>query len=132
MKRKKKFIIGGAVLFIALSVLLVRGFVGGATYYYEVGEFLALGNTASDDAVRVNGVVAPGSVEQTEQGRALKFVVTDVKDNSKSLAIYYKGVVPDSFKVGNEVVSDGKLGADGVFYATALMPKCPSKYKPVG
>jgi cytochrome c-type biogenesis protein CcmE len=40
----------------------------------------------------------------------------------------YKGSLPDIFKPGITVVAEGKLGADGVFHARALLAKCPSRF----
>lgn len=132
MFKKKRFVIGGLVILIGLGFLLFRGFVGGATYYLEVGELLQKSSSLNGEKVRVNGQVAPGTVEQSNQGRTLKFVMTDMNDVGQSLTVYFEGVVPDSFKVGNQVVAEGKLDQAGVFQATTLMPKCPSKYTPVG
>ena len=42
----------------------------------------------------------------------------------------YSGAVPDTFKPGVEVIVEGGLDASGgVFNATTLMTKCPSKYQ---
>ncbi len=105
------------------------GFSSSATYYYEVGELLAQGSSVYGDNVRVNGQVAPGSVEQEAAGRKLRFTIVDIEGKG-DLPVFYQGVVPDSFKVGAEVVVEGKLNPDGTFQADTLMPKCPSKYLP--
>jgi cytochrome c-type biogenesis protein CcmE len=41
----------------------------------------------------------------------------------------YKGIVPDTFKPGGEVVATGKLADDGTLVADNIMAKCPSKYE---
>ncbi len=125
MLRKKKFLIGGIIVFLAIGYLSYTGFVGGATYYYTVGELMEQGSSIYDENVRVNGDVAPGSVRQEAAGHTLSFTITDAEE---SLPVVYQGVVPDSFKVGNEVVVEGYLDSSGIFQAHTLMPKCPSKY----
>ncbi len=130
MLRKKKFLIGGIIVFLAIGFLGYMGFMGAATYYYEVGELLARGSSIYGENVRVNGQVAPGSVEQEAQGRILRFTMIDV-NGEESLPVVYQGVVPDTFKVGNEVVVEGQLNSTGVFQANTLMPTCPSRYVPV-
>ena len=45
---------------------------------------------------------------------------------------HYRGVVPDTFKPGGEVVATGKLGPNGMLQAEAIMAKCPSKYEAKG
>ncbi|MFH1140183.1 MAG: cytochrome c maturation protein CcmE, partial [Chloroflexota bacterium] len=48
----------------------------------------------------------------------------------ESIPIYYKGVLPSGFKEDMDVTIDGKLGPSGVFKATQVLTKCPSKYVP--
>lgn len=127
---KKKFLIGAIIIFLAIGYLGYTGFVSSATYYYEVSELLDKGSSVYGETVKVNGLVAPGSVMQEAQGTKLKFTITDVKGVG-SLIVVYQGVVPDSFKVGNELVAEGQLNSDGVFQAQTLVPKCPSKYTPL-
>ena len=42
----------------------------------------------------------------------------------------YRGLVPDTFKSGAEVVATGKIAADGTLAVVpdGIMAKCPSKY----
>ncbi len=129
MLRKKRFLIGGIIIFLAIGYLGYVSFMGAATYYYTVTELMEQGSSIYDENVRVNGQVAPGSVEQEVQGRILKFTITDI-EGEESLPVVYQGVVPDTFKVGNEVVIEGHLNSTGIFQANTLMPKCPSRYVP--
>ena len=129
MLRKKRFLIGGIIVFLAIGYMGFIGFQKSATFYYEVNELMARGSTVSVENVRVDGKVVPGSVEQEAQGRILKFTISNV-GGGKSLPVVYQGVVPDTFKVGVEVVVEGQLNSDGIFRAHTLMPKCPSKYAP--
>ena len=125
MLKKKRFLIGGIILFLALGYLGFTGFQSSATYYYTVSELTGQGSSIYGENVRVNGQVVPGSVEQEAQGRILRFTIIE---GEESLPVVYQGVVPDTFKVGNEVVVEGQLDSDGIFQAHTLMPKCPSRY----
>lgn len=129
MLKRRKFLIGGLIVFLALGFLSFMAFRGTATYYYTVSEILARGNSVYGENVRVNGQVAPGSVQQETKGLVLRFTIID-GEGGKSLPVVYQGAVPDSFKVGNEIVVEGHLNADGTFQANTLLPKCPSKYVP--
>jgi cytochrome c-type biogenesis protein CcmE len=40
----------------------------------------------------------------------------------------YRGIVPDTFKRGSEVVATGRIGPEGVLETETIMAKCPSKY----
>ncbi len=143
MLKRKKFIIGGIIVIIAIALLTYEGikawgtpyfetvseFMGSATYYSTVNEITEQGSSIYDENVRVNGLVAPGSLEQKSAGGILTFTITDI-EGDESLPIVYQGVVPDTFKVGNEVVVEGHLNSNGNFQAHTLMTKCPSKYEP--
>lgn len=128
MLRRKKFIIGGLVIFAAIGYLAYVGFVHSMTYYYTVSELLAQQNLIYNENVRVNGQVAPGSVEQETGGR-LRFIIVDAQ-KEKGLVVVYQGAVPDSFKAGADIVVEGHLDPAGTFQARTLMPQCASRYVP--
>ena len=60
----------------------------------------------------------------------LRFNLRDVKGTA-TVAVLYKGTVPDLFRTGRDVAVDGRL-RNGVFVAVpnTLVTKCPSKYSP--
>ncbi len=125
--RQRKFLIGGIIIFLALGYLGFMGFQSSWTYYYTVNELTGQGSAIYDQNVRVHGQVAPSSVEHEAVGLILRFIITDGEEN---LLVFYQGVIPDSFKVGGDVVVEGHLNSDGIFQASRVMPKCPSKYVP--
>ncbi len=129
MLKKKRFLIGGIIVFLAIGYLSFMGFQSAATYYYEVGELLEQGSLIYGENVRVNGQVAPGSVEQESQGRILRFTMIDI-EGEESLPVVFQGVAPDTFKEDAEVVAEGQLNSNGVFQANTILAKCPSKYEP--
>lgn len=129
--RKKRFLIGGIIVFLAIGYLIYTGIAAGATSNYAVSELLEQGSPIYGENVRVSGEVLPGSVEQEAQGRILKFTVIDADGKgSLSLPVVYQGVVPDTFKAGSEVIIEGQLNSDGIFQANILMARCPSRYEP--
>jgi len=127
--KKKQFLIGGIIVFLAIGYLGYTGFQSSATYYYEVGELLEQGSSIYDENVRVSGQVAPGSLEQESAGGVMRFIIIDI-EGEESLAVVYQGVVPDTFKVGGDVVVEGYLDSSGIFQANTILTKCPSKYVP--
>ena len=127
MLEKKKFIIGGALIIIAIVFLIVLGLKSGATYYYEVSELLAQEPSLAGKTVRVTGEVAP-DVEH-EVGK-LRFRIIDTASQNTTLTVVYQGPLPDTFKAGRDIVVEGKYTSGGVFEATSIITKCPSKYQP--
>ncbi len=128
MFKKKRFLIGGIIILIALGYLGYTSFAGAATYYYKVNEVLAKGNSVIGVNLRVEGTVPDGSITKESAGRTTKFNVAD-NTTGQSIPVVYQGVVPDTFKAGTDVVVEGNLGSNGVFQAKTIMTKCPSKYE---
>lgn len=126
--KKKKFLIGGLIVVLAIGYLGYLGFQNSATYYYTVGELTAQPGPVNGDNIRVNGLVADGSVEQDIKERILRFTIVDA-EGENSMPVVYQGVVPDTFKTGSDVVVEGYLNSAGVFQANNVLAKCPSKYE---
>jgi cytochrome c-type biogenesis protein CcmE len=122
-----KFVIAGGVLALAIGYLVLTGMQSTAVYYLTVGELKSNGASAIGRPVRVAGNVAPGSVEKTNGGLALQFLV---QDESGTFPVVYKGgPVPDIFGEEVQVVVEGKVQPDGTFAADTLLAKCPSKFE---
>ncbi len=126
---KKKIAIGGTLIIVAIVFLITLGLKNGATYYYEVSELLAQGPSLNGKTVRVAGKVAP-DVEH-EVG-TLRFRIIDTKSQNTTLLVVYQGPVPDTFQAGRDIIVEGKYTPGGVFEATSIITKCPSKYQPEG
>jgi len=115
----------------AMVFLLVRT-VGGGTqlYYLEVDEYVA---RPAVETVRLAGFVADGSIERDSAGLSVRFLVRN-EAGDLTVPVNYDareggGRIPDTFKEGSQVVVTGSQGNDGVFQATQLLAKCPSKYE---
>src|SRR5690349_8235423 len=78
-------------------------------------------------AFRIGGMVVPGSVKRQADGVTVQFVVTDT---ARNVPVVYRGLLPDLFKEGKGVVTQGKLGGDGVFYASEVLAKHDENYMP--
>ncbi|MEW6456692.1 MAG: cytochrome c maturation protein CcmE [Acidobacteriota bacterium] len=127
MKRRKlKFIIGGIIVLVALSYLIYTGIRETGIYYLTVSELKVRSNTIYNQNFRVGGEVIPGSISWNSRSLELSFKITDGKENLK---VIYKGIIPDIFKAGSEVVIEGVYTEEGIFHANTLLTKCPSKYK---
>jgi cytochrome c-type biogenesis protein CcmE len=130
VKGKKKYLIGGIIILLALGSLSFMAFRGAATYYYTVAEITGQGSAMQGQNVRVAGQVAPGSLQPQSADRTLKFILLDTENASLQLPVVYQGAVPDAFKEGNSAVVEGRLSAAGTFEATQIIVKCPSRYVP--
>lgn len=77
---------------------------------------------------RIGGLVEEGSVKRQPDGRTVQFVVTDT---AQRIPVVYQGLLPDLFREGKGVVTQGALGDDGVFRATEVLAKHDENYMPV-
>ncbi len=123
-----------------LSLILVIAAVAGGLIYqgtktsaslvFEPSDLIAKGANASQDRIRVGGKVAKqGIVYQLQPEIILSFRVENLKDPIGSIPVIYKGLKPDMFAEGRDVIIDGDLEG-GTLNATKLLTQCPSKYEP--
>jgi cytochrome c-type biogenesis protein CcmE len=120
-------------LVIALSIasvlavfLLYTSIAGGGTPSIGPAE---LGDRT--ETVSLHGrVVGPVSGDAHEGG--LRFNLAALEDEEPhTVPVLYTGSVPDLFRVGREIVVDGRLeGGRFVAEPGSMVTKCPSKYSP--
>jgi cytochrome c-type biogenesis protein CcmE len=125
--RNAKFLVGGAVVALVIAYLMYSALPGSTLYYMTVSELKGMGPSVYGEQVRVSGKVQEGSVQWDNKERILRFSMTD---ETNTVPVVYKGIVPDAFRPGGDVVVEGKYDAGGVFLATSLIAKCPSKFIP--
>lgn len=111
----------GIAVAACVGYLIYSASGGSAEYYLTVSELRAHPSAAD---VRVAGVVQ-NDVQKSDGGLHVTFTE---KDGTASMPVEYTGAVPDIFQPGITVVAEGKLGQDGVFHATTLLAKCPSRF----
>jgi cytochrome c-type biogenesis protein CcmE len=124
---KRKIIIGVAAICLAVVLLGYFGFMGGATYYYEVGELLDQGAAVSGQTVRVHGEVG---TDINQDGLDLSFSLKDSTGRDAGIKVTYHDAVPDTFGAGGELVVQGIYQPGGTFQAESILAKCASKYTP--
>ena len=126
-KRRKArwgFIIAGLAIVAAVVYLVVANTGTSAEYYMTIHELQTCSSCAGQ-SVRVAGFVSPAGVTQVNGAQAIKF---DITDNTLNMPVVYKGVVPDTVRAGTQIVVEGHY-TSGVFQATTLLAKCPSKFQ---
>jgi cytochrome c-type biogenesis protein CcmE len=129
MKPRTKFLIGGALVLGTAGYLMASSIKETAVYYLTPNELSAktvADPTFYDTGVKVGARVVPGSIKRSEGGRETSFAMTD---GAKTYNVVYRGITPDTFTDGVDVVVEGRLGRDGTFRATTLLAKCASRYE---
>jgi len=120
--------------FVALAVVGVSAAAGLAlsalnsniSYFFSPSQVLAK-EAPADHVFRLGGLVTEGSLKRDGEGLTVLF---DVTDNAETVRVSYTGILPDLFGEGQGVVTKGRLGPDGVFYAEEVLAKHDEEYMP--
>jgi heme exporter protein A len=96
-----KVIIAAAVIVAAAAYLVITAIGSSAVYYLTVGELRSAGPTIYGQPVRVAGNVVPGSIQRDPSSLVVAF---EAEDASGRIPVVYRGVLPDIFGDGIEVV----------------------------
>jgi len=129
VKPRTKFLVGGALVLGTAGYLMASSISETAVYYLTPGELSAKTTadpTFYETGVKVGARVVPGSIRRGAGGRETSFAMTD---GAKTYQVVYRGITPDTFTDGVDVVVEGRLGRDGTFRATTLLAKCASRYE---
>jgi len=76
--------------------------------------------------IRLGGLVKAGSVAR---GESLQ-VRFDVTDGRNTVPVSYRGLLPDLFREGQGVVTEGALDGGGLFRADSVLAKHDENYMP--
>jgi cytochrome c-type biogenesis protein CcmE len=129
MKPRQKrlaMIAGGLVALGVAAAFVLRAFQENLVFFFTPSQ-VAAKEVPQGRSFRVGGMVTPGSVKRQADGVTVQFVVTDT---AKNVPVVYHGLLPDLFREGKGVVTQGKLGPDGVFYASEVLAKHDENYMP--
>jgi cytochrome c-type biogenesis protein CcmE len=126
--RHKRFVlVGVGVAGLALSATLVlSAFQKNLVFFYTPTQ-VAANEAPVGKSFRIGGLVEKGSLKREADGVSVQFIVTDT---AKSIPVVYKGILPDLFKEGKGVVTQGKIGPDGTFRAEEVLAKHDENYMP--
>ncbi len=125
LPRQTKLLLGAFVILAALGLFILSSLQGNQQYFLTLDELKAKGDLATKQTVRVGGNLAPNTTKINPKDLTAEFTITD---GANVLPVTYKGVLPDTFEKSTQVIAEGTLGNDGVFYASLVLAKCPSKY----
>ncbi|MEK1897445.1 MAG: cytochrome c maturation protein CcmE [Rhizobium sp.] len=127
-KHKRLAVIAGGMGFIAAAVLLVMFAFSQSVAYFYMPADLAKTPVAPQTRIRLGGLVGQGSVVRGK-GSTVEFDVTDGSD--QSVKVRYSGILPDLFREGQGVVTEGKFdAANHEFIADSVLAKHDEKYMP--
>lgn len=127
-KQKRLAVIGGGMGFIIAAVLLVMFAFSRSVAYFYMPADLSKNPIPPNTRIRLGGLVGEGSVVRGE-GSVVRFAITD--PSGEIVNIRYRGTLPDLFREGQGVVTEGTFEAAGnLFTADTVLAKHDETYMP--
>ncbi|KND21213.1 cytochrome C biogenesis protein CcmE [Pannonibacter phragmitetus] len=125
-KQRRLTLIGGAGAVLAAAAGLILYALSDQIVFFQTPTDVITKQIAPGQRIRLGGLVEDGSVER----RANAEVLFRVTDTANTVQVTYKGILPDLFREGQGVVTEGMIGPDGVFEADNVLAKHDENYVP--
>ncbi len=124
-RRQRLAWVAGVLVALAVAGALVLNAFNSNLVFFFTPTQVAQGAAPVQRVFRLGGLVREGSL--VRDGLMVRFTVTDLQ---REVPVRYEGVLPDLFKPGKGVVTQGQLGPDGVFVAREVLAKHDENYMP--
>ena len=125
-KQQRSIMIAAGVGVLAVAVGLVMYALRDSIVYFYSPSDVVEKRLVAGQRIRLGGLVEAGSLKKGDGGR-VDFTVTDTK---ATLKVVYRGVLPDLFREGQGVVTEGRLESSGIFTADSVLAKHDETYMP--
>lgn len=119
---KARYYIGGIIIIVFLGLLFFNFTKTNIKYESDFNKVMSSGKTCKATGVWIK----EKSFEENLDQRTFTFYLRDANNNE--MKVVYKGIKPNNFEIATSVVVTGKF-ENGVFHATDVLTKCPSKYE---
>jgi cytochrome c-type biogenesis protein CcmE len=148
---KPKFMIGFGMILAAVVFLIFTSTAQSQERFMTVDEMLAETPEIVGDSLRITGAVIGETIqydadtltltfeiahaaadfqEIEEQGGLAEVLYQAVTDPTRQrVKVVYIGVKPDLLRGEAQAIMTGTLDENGVFHATELLLKCPTRYE---
>lgn len=124
-KQKRLAVISGLGLVLALAAALIFTALRDQIVFFYSPSEIAEKAVQPGTPIRMGGLVLEGSWEQ--EGETNSFIV---HDGQTQMTANYTGILPDLFREGQGVVTEGSLQLDGTFLATNVLARHDENYMP--
>jgi cytochrome c-type biogenesis protein CcmE len=125
-KQRRLVMIAAAGGILAIAAALVLTALRDSIVFFNSPSDVAEKHIAPGTRIRLGGLVENGSLVRGDNLN-VKFSVTDGKS---SMAVAYRGILPDLFREGQGVIAEGALDSAGQFKADSVLAKHDEKYMP--
>ncbi len=123
-RRRLTIVLAGMVLLSGAVFLVLAALDENLSYFYSPSD---IAEAPQGRPIRLGGLVEADSVTRQADGVTVTFRVTDL---AASVPVTYSGLLPDLFREGQGVITEGTLGTNGVFVAREVLAKHDETYMP--
>jgi cytochrome c-type biogenesis protein CcmE len=125
-KQRRLVLIGSALGVLGLAAALVLSALKDSIVFFNSPSDVVEKHVAPGTRIRLGGLVKPGTVVRGPN-LAIRF---DVTDGENTIAVAYQGLLPDLFREGQGVVTEGIVQSPGTFKADNVLAKHDENYMP--
>jgi cytochrome c-type biogenesis protein CcmE len=125
-KQRRLTMIAGALAVLGIAAALVLSALRDSIVFFSTPATVAEKGIVPGQRFRLGGLVREGSLVRGDHLN-VKFEVTDGR---ATLPVTYQGILPDLFREGQGVISEGALDSSGVFRADTVLAKHDETYMP--
>ncbi|MFN4010988.1 MAG: cytochrome c maturation protein CcmE [Pannonibacter sp.] len=125
-KQRRLTLIGAAAVVLASAAGLILYALNDQIVFFQTPTDVVAKQIPSGQRIRLGGLVEEGSIERSDDAR-VSFRVTDT---ANTVPVTYVGILPDLFREGQGVVTEGIVGPDGIFRADSVLAKHDENYVP--
>jgi cytochrome c-type biogenesis protein CcmE len=125
-KQRRLVVIGSALGVLAVAVGLMLSAFKDSIVFFNSPTDVVDKHIAPGSRIRLGGLVKTGSVVRGDN-LEVRFEVTDGKT---AIQVAYQGLLPDLFREGQGVVTEGVLDRSGTFKADSVLAKHDEVYMP--
>lgn len=125
-KGQRFLLIGLALSVLAIATGLVLFAMRESIAFFSSPTDLSTQQTSETQRIRLGGLVADGTVVRGV-GDTVTFGVTDT---NATIDVAYTGILPDLFREGQGVVTEGYMTPAGTFRADTILARHDENYMP--
>ena len=129
MKKKTRrlyLVLVGLCALGAVAALVLAALEEDIVFFFSPTEIVEKGKIQPDQRVRIGGLVEADSVTKASDGVTNIFAVTDM---ANTIRVEYKGILPDLFREGQGVVTEGYFRGQTLI-ADEVLAKHDENYMP--
>jgi cytochrome c-type biogenesis protein CcmE len=125
-KQRRLVLIGSALAVLVLAVGLMLTAFRESIVFFNSPTDVVEKQIAPGTRIRLGGLVKDGSISRSDNLQ-VRFAVTDGRN---TIPVAYQGLLPDLFREGQGVVTEGVLDHAGLFKADSVLAKHDENYMP--